>query len=184
MFSNVARNLRLVGLVLALVAVEAAVGQQAYQASPAAPVPAQIASARKVFIANGGADITSQEVFKKAGEPDQAYNHFYAAMQKWGHYELVNNPADADLVFEIRFAAPMYMDGTLARFQPQFGLNLLDAKTHFLLWNFAEPVDGAFRKATWLRNFDRGLDALMDDVKKVSGTASGIGDPAADPVKK
>jgi hypothetical protein len=184
MFSNVARDLPLIGLVLALVAVEATVGQTAYQASPAAPVPAQIASARKVFIANAGADIDAQEVFKKAGEPEQAYNHFYAAMQKWGHYELVSNPADADLVFEIRFAAPMYMNGNLPTYQPQFGLNIVDVKTHFALWSLGEPVEGAFRKATWLRNFDRGLDALMDDVKKISGTSSGSADPAGDSAKK
>ena len=32
------------------------------------------------------------------------YNEFYAAMKSWGRYELVSSPADADMVFEIRFA--------------------------------------------------------------------------------
>jgi hypothetical protein len=47
-------------------------------------------------------------------------------MKKWGHYELVTTPADADLVFAVRFNA---------------------------------------RKATWDRNFDQGLTALMEELK-------------------
>ena len=164
---------------LALLAVPSLRGQQSHEIATA-PVPAQIPAARKVFISNAGADVAAQAAFKRAGEPDQAYNHFYAAMQSWGRYELVATPAEADLVFEIRFMAPMYYDGTLAVYEPQFGLRMLDAKTHFLLWSLTEPVEGAFRKATWLKNFDHGLDALMDDVKKVSMPSRA----AADPTKK
>ncbi|HET6180119.1 MAG TPA: hypothetical protein VFE61_24575 [Candidatus Sulfotelmatobacter sp.] len=173
------RNCSLI-LAVAWLAVPALSGQQTTNATPA-PVPAQIVAAGKVFISNGGADIVSQSTFKRAGDPDQAYNHFYSAMQSWARYELVSAPAEADLVFELRFTAPMYMDGNLAVCQPQFGLSILDAKTHFLLWTLAEPVDGAFRKATWLKNFDHGLDALMDDLKKLaaSGAAASV-----DPSKK
>jgi hypothetical protein len=131
-------------------------------------------AARKVFIANAGADIIAQATFKRAGQPDQAYNHFYAAMQSWGKFELVSNPADADLVFEIRFTAPQYYNGTLATYEPQFGLNIVDAKTHFLLWSLAEPVEGAFRKNTWLKNFDQGLDLLMADLKKLAATPTTV----------
>ena len=31
------------------------------------------------------------------------YNRFSAAMKSWGRYELVASPAEAGLVFEIRF---------------------------------------------------------------------------------
>ena len=31
------------------------------------------------------------------------YNEFYEHMKSWGKYQLVQAPADADLVFEIRF---------------------------------------------------------------------------------
>jgi hypothetical protein len=162
----------------ALLIVVPASGQQTKEAA-AAPVPSQIVAARKVFIANAGADIVAQSTFKRAGQPDQAYNHFYSAMQNWGRYELVAAPADADLVFEIRFTAPLYYNGTLATYEPQFGLNIVDAKTHFLLWSLAEPVEGAFRKATWLKNFDQGLDLLMGDLKKLSASSLA----AIEPVK-
>jgi hypothetical protein len=162
-----------------LTAVPGISGQQAKDA-PVAPVPAEIVSARKVFIANAGADIASQSIFKRAGQPDQAYNHFYSAVRSWGRYDLVSTPAEADLVFEIRFAAPVYYDGNTAIYEPQFGLNILDAKTHFLLWSLSEPVGGAWREATWLKNFDKGLDLLMGDLKKVSAPAVA----ASEPMKK
>jgi hypothetical protein len=41
-----------------------------------------------------------------------------------------------------------------------------------------EAVEGAFRKATWVKNFDQGLGTLMDDLKKLSMPAS------VDPPKK
>src|ERR1700683_1783408 len=128
-------------------------GQQPAQpAAAAAPVPAQIISAHKVFISNAGADVPARAIFNRAGDPEEAYNGFYSSMQSWGKYELVSTPADADLVFELRFTAPAY--------GPEFDLTILDAKTHFLLWTMTQPVNGAFRKETWLKNFDDGLHAL------------------------
>ena len=145
----------------------------------AAPIPAQITAARKAFISNGGADVAAEATFKRAGEPDQAYNRFYSAMQGWGRYELVSTPGEADVVFEIRFTAPMYWDGNLAIYEPQFGLNIFDVKTHVLLWSVSEPVEGAFRKTTWAKNFDHGLDALMDDLKKLSPSSAASGSPSS-----
>ncbi len=172
MLRTVASGIRSVAIAAALIVVPALVGQPAKDAT--APVPAQIVAAHKVFIANAGADIAALAIFKRAGEPDQAYDRFYSAMQAWGRYELVSSPGEADLVLEVRFSAPMYYNGTLATYEPQFGVRILDAKTHFLLWSLAEPVQGAFREATWLKNFAHGLDALMDDLKKLSApTASG-----------
>ena len=171
---------RIYSIVLAaLIVVPALSGQQPEEAA-AAPVPSQIISARKVFISNAGADIASQSSFKRAGEPNQAFNHFYSAMRGWGRYELVSTPGEADLVLELRFTAPMYVDGTLPFFEPQFGLNILDAKTHFLLWNLTVPVGGALREKTWVKNFDHGLDTLMDDLKNL--TARPVA--SAEPVKK
>ena len=175
MLRTAASGIRWAAVAAALIVVPVLAGQQAKDAT--APVPAQIVAAHKIFIANAGADIESLAIFKRAGEPDQAYDRFYSAMQAWGRYELVLSPGEADLVLEIRFSAPMYYNGTLAIYEPQFGVRILDAKTHFLLWVLAEPVEGAFRKATWLKNFDRGLDALMDDLKKLSLPATAGSEP-------
>jgi len=138
----------------------------------AAPVPTQILSAKKVFVSNMGVDAYALPAFKKEQEVDKPYNRFYAAMKTWGRYALVDNPDHADLVFEIRFVAPLAYWGNLATYAPQFGLAIVDAKTHFTLWTMVEPVEGAFRKATWHKNFSQGMTNLMDDLKKVTATSS------------
>ena len=134
-----------------------------------APVPAQIIAAKKVFISNGGVDTAVLAATKRAGEPDQGYNQFYAAMKAWGRYELAATPADADLVFEIRFAAPTSDCQKVTTYEPQFGLTIMDAKTHFTLWTLTEPVQGAFRKATWNRNVNQGVADLIDDIRQLAG---------------
>jgi hypothetical protein len=61
---------------------------------------------------------------------------------------------------------------------PQSHLLPASNKTHFILWTLTAPVQGAFRKATWLKNFDQGLNALMDDLKKLSAPSVATGEPA------
>lgn len=138
------------------------------QEKPAAPVPAQIVSAKTVFISNAGVDGLSLAAFERLGEPNKPYNQFYAAMKNWGKYELVSAPADADLVFEIRFGAPLTGADKMNVYAPQFGVTILDTKTHFTLWTLAEPVHGANRKATWERNLGQGMDKIIDDLKKLA----------------
>jgi len=155
-----------VALAGTLVSVPVLHAQQAKDASPG-PIPAQIMAAKKVFIANGGLDGTALEICRRAGEPDQPYNHLYAAMKSWGRYELVDSPGDADLVFEIRFTAPSVQCGTLTCYGPQLEVSILDTKTHFKLWTITEPVEGAFRKATWLKNFSQAMTSLVDQMKRL-----------------
>jgi hypothetical protein len=138
--------------------------------SPAAPapVPGQIRTAKRIFISNLGADAISAPVFRKEGEVDKTYNHFYAAMKAWGHYTLVDNPDDADQVFEIRFITSLSGTGKIDSFMPELVLTIVDAKTHFTLWTVAEPVEGAFLKSTWDKNFNRGMSTLVDDLKALT----------------
>jgi hypothetical protein len=153
-------------------------GQQAKDAAPAAPVPSPIAAAKKVFIANGGVDGGSLAAFRALGDPDYPYNQFYAAMKTWGHYELVSAPADADLVMEVSFAMTMTSGGDLASYVPHLRLTIVDAKTHFTLWSIAEPVQGAFRKATFIKNFNQGMTNLLNDVARIAGQPPAIPPPA------
>lgn len=145
----------------------------------AAPIPAQISTAKTVFISNTGVDINSLEAMKRAGDRNQAYDEFYRAVKDWGRYRLVGAPAEADLVFEIRFITPMIPNGNGVNYEPQILLTILDTKTHFPLWALVEPVQGAFRKATWEKNLKDGVTNLVNDVKELSGahpsTANGSG---------
>lgn len=103
-----------------------------------APIPVQIVTARKVFIANGGGDESRYDDGLYTGGPDRAYNEFYASMKTWGRYELVAAPADADLVFEVRLTVTgMRPTGGLASSSAasdsQFRIVIRDVKTHEVL---------------------------------------------------
>lgn len=146
---------RLVPLLIAFALTTTVVGAAAQQPNdpPAAPIPIQIITCKKVFISNGGST-------SNWGAPNQAYNEFYAAMKSWGKYELVPAPAEADLVFEIRFARNYPSS-------EQLRLVIRDPKTNTVLWTASENVLDANRAATARKNFDRAMAALIDDVKKI-----------------
>jgi hypothetical protein len=149
-----------------------AVAQQPSVASLAAPVPTQILTGQKVFISNAGYDAVSRAAFDRAHEPNRPYSDLYAAIKKWGRYELVSAPADADLVFAIRFTSRIASCDKITSYQPELALTIFDTKSHFALWTITEPVDGAIRKSTWDRNFDQGVTALMDELKVIAGTTT------------
>jgi hypothetical protein len=141
------------------------------RAAEPGPVPPAISAARRVFISNAGMDGISLAIFRRAADKDQPYNTFYAAMKSWGRYELVRDPSEADLVFEIRFVAPLTDADKLPTYAPQFHLTVMDAKSRFILWSLAAPVEGAIRKATWYKNVDVGMADLMADLKAIAGQA-------------
>ena len=70
---------------------------------PPAPISAQILVAKKVFVANAGGEAPWKDNAQFNGGVDRSYSQFYGALKTWGRYELVGAPADADLLFEIRF---------------------------------------------------------------------------------
>jgi hypothetical protein len=158
---------------LALASVPSWAAQQ-QSAAGAAPVPALIVSAKKVFISNAGGrcDLSGYAHFK--GGPDRPYNQFYAALKSWGQYELVAAPADADLAFEISFACPLE-EGTkvlgaqgVPSFDPQLRLAILDVKTHITLWGITEHVGTALLQGNRDKNFDRAMNKLVNDLKSLA----------------
>jgi hypothetical protein len=131
---------------------------------PQAPVPTQIAAAHNVFVVNNGADanfpISAQD----------AYNRVYAALQAWGHFQLVGSPDQADLVFQLSDIAPVtgvYGDrtGAYAINSPAFQLAIKDPKTNVTLWTIHSPVQIAGRKATRARELNIGVTNLVSRVK-------------------
>lgn len=134
---------------------------------PPGPVPTPIVTAQKVFIANGGMDATSAEAFQALQLSDtEPYDGLYAAMQSWGRYQLVSNPADADLVFEIRFSSAM--PGWNLPLQPQSVITIYDAHSHFLLWTVTQPVERANLKRTWRKNIAASLSGLIAQIKALA----------------
>jgi hypothetical protein len=103
-------------------------------------MPAQIAAAKRVFISNA-----SGESNVSAGVSELTYNEFYAAMKSWGAYELMSGPAEADLVFEIRFSYALgptnvTNGGGGSSLYQQFWLVVLEPKTHVVLWALTQSI--------------------------------------------
>jgi hypothetical protein len=142
-----------------------------------APVPAPITTAQKLFFANGGMDAFSLQAFEDLGlNGTNAYDALYAAVGSWGTYQLVSSPADADLVLQLRFTAPLVGEGggwsfqrilANTKWQFQSELTLTDAKTHFPLWTLTEPVRPANLKGTWRKNIADANAALAGDLKSL-----------------
>lgn len=148
--------------------------QQPKDAAPPAPVPTQIAAARKLFIANA----PGENVPKSLGAPDRPYNEFYQAMKNSRGYELVTAPAEADLIFEISFASSLSgvsgssNTGCSSFTDYSVRLVILDPKMRVPLWWFSEPValHGGFsnRKETLDSVFIHSIAALVDDVRSLT----------------
>jgi len=163
-----------IALLLSLLQPSVVSAQQSKQA-PAAPVPAQIMAAKRIFIGNAGDDGWWTDSGPYNGGPDRAYNQFYAAMKSWGHYELVDSPAGADLLFEIGFALPAAATNVSQGnsvgsppFDPQFRLAIRDPKTHALLWGFTEHSQWAILQGNREKNFDSTLARIVADVERLA----------------
>lgn len=59
------------------------------QTAPAPPPPLDLLNAKRVFVQNNAASPVM-------------YSHFLAGLRAWGRYSLVDSPARADVVFEVR----------------------------------------------------------------------------------
>ena len=149
--------------------------------SPPGPIPNQILTAKKIFIANAGGDERSREEPYFSGGPDRSYNQFFAAMKSQGRYELVGSPAEADLLFEIRFSVPaidrqVVRGDTLgsASVDPQFRLEIRDPKTNALLWAFTEHVQWAILEGNRDRNFDLASARIVTDVQGLAARSVAV----------
>ena len=100
------------GLAILLPAASTLFAQTA-SVAPAAPIPSQILTAKKVFISNGGVEFAWSKESAWNGEPTwsggltRPYNQLYAAIKNWGQYELLAAPGVADMVIEISVVDPV-----------------------------------------------------------------------------
>jgi len=168
-----------VSLLILLLQVSVVAAEQTKPA-PTAPIPRQILVAKKVFIANAGGDERPDDsVFN--GGPERVYNEFYAEVKAAGRYAIVDTPADADLLFEIGFTAPMVSGvgdrGDSKRYDPQLRLAIRDPKTNALLWAITEHVQWAILQGNLDKNFDQTLARIVRDLQRLSGSSESANKP-------
>jgi hypothetical protein len=143
--------------------------------TPAAPVPSAIHNAKKIFVSNAGAD---SGLFPSpfSGDPNRAYNQFYASLKATNQYELVSNPSEADLVLELRLFAPYGPTNGNKVYGasdplPDFRLVIYDRYTHFVLWTLTESIESAVGQQNHDHTFDVALMAILSDFENLSGKA-------------
>jgi hypothetical protein len=155
-------------LAILVFAPESYAQQSKAPAPPPGPVPEQIGTTKKVFIANGGGEsfeaVIDQTVFN--GGPDRPYNELYAELNSWGRYTLVSSPSDADLVLEISWA--LTDTGLKLPVLGQLRLQVIDPKSHVTLWSFIEYVRGAILLGNRDKNFDQSMNTIVSRLKQLT----------------
>jgi len=139
----------------------------------AGPIPPAIAAAKTIFVSNAGADSgLFPEPF--TGDADRPYTEFCAALKATGNYTLVGDPAQADLVLELRLVAP-YGPSEANKQKgasdplPMFHLVIYDGKTHYILWAVTDSIEIAYLQKTHDKNFDMALTEVLDQFLKIAG---------------
>jgi hypothetical protein len=97
-------------------------------------------------------------------------------LKQSGQYDLVADPAEADLVLELQLTAPNgpASDNKVKGASeplPMFRLVVYDRKTHFVLWAFTQSIELAYLQKTHDRNFDDALNAILLEFEGLSGKA-------------
>ncbi len=149
--------------------------------APSAPIPVQIRTAKKIFIANAG-DKTDlfPDIF--SGGPERPYVQFYSAMEKWGHYQIASTPETADLIFEVGIASPSAAEiaptsGDLGPWNGaelhdvQLQVKILDPNSHISLWQMDSHVQnslGMNLKKTRDKEFDTAMNNLVMEIQQLS----------------
>ncbi|MFZ1085672.1 MAG: hypothetical protein WAN35_11965 [Terracidiphilus sp.] len=158
----------------ALLSAVAASAQQTADPQPS-PVPQAILSAKKVFVSYAG---DGGGLFPRifSGNPNRVYSQFYATLKSANQFELVSDPSDADLVFELHLDVPIArfgLEGTDREFAaaPEFvfRLEIYDRKTHYILWTIDQSIGWADLQKNRDHNFDGALLVLMEKFQQLTG---------------
>jgi len=157
--------MKLVYMTLLLFIALPAANIRAQSNPPSAPLPAVIASAQKLFLGNAG-DTDNQDCLR-------AYDEFYAGLLGHGRFQLVLDPASADLVLELHYEVrPGGITGPHpaadTAFARQFRLVLIDPRTHTVLWNLTEAENNAILQSNRNKNLDAAVALLLADFQAIS----------------
>jgi hypothetical protein len=141
-------------------------------AGPHAPIPTAILSARKLFIANGGAD-AGLFPHPFSGSVARGYDQFYSALRGMSQYDLVSSPSEADLVLEFQLQAPLGPANAdkskgAADPLPTVSVKIYDRPSHYVLWAFSEEVASADTQKTHDRNLDDAIAQLVQDFQRLT----------------
>lgn len=134
---------------------------------PQAPLPSVIVNAKTVFLTNGGGS-------------NLAYDEFYSQMKRWGKYQIVGSPDDADLVIELSYrvedhgthvwsAYNAYTHqttvGSRELIDPQLVMRIYDGKSKNDLWSAIDHRQLARREQNREKETVKSADRLVDQLR-------------------
>ncbi len=144
------------GVLLLLTATPLAHAQA--QDPPAAPLPAAVTTAHKLFLGNAG-DQENADCLR-------AYNNFYAGLQKLSRFELVSDANQGDLVLELHYEIDLgqaIASNDSHHTVRQFRVVLLDPHAHVTLWSLTERTNYAVLQKNRNSNLDETVAKLTSD---------------------
>jgi hypothetical protein len=132
----------------------------------AAPLPAVIVNAKKVFLSNGGGG-------------NLAYDAFYSKMKEWSKYKIVGSPEESDLIVELSYrvedstrvwnSTNTYYITTQVHskqiIDPQLILTIFDAKMKNSLWSETDHRGFAKREKNREKEMVNSAQRLVEDLK-------------------
>lgn len=129
---------------------------QAQTAPATAPLPTLLSNTHSIFIGNAG-DQQNADCLR-------AYNGFYTGIDALHKFQLVTDPAQADMIvelhYEISLAGSRVSGNDSSR---QFRAVLIDAKTHTVVWALTEQSNYATLQKNRDKNLDTVVAALVSD---------------------
>ena len=141
-------------------------GASAQSAAPvAAPVPPAILNARTVFISNA-----TYLNGPFSGGPMRAYDEFYAGLKSSARFQVVDDPANADIVIELR-SVPSESVGVLLGFR----VLIYESKTHYVLWTLLHTFPICNTKKKCDKGFDEIIAGLVHDIGALPGQSTANG---------
>jgi len=159
--------MRKIGVVLSLsVSLNAFAGTRRKDVA-IAQLPTVIVNAKKGFLTNGGGS-------------NLAYDAFYSEMKKWGKYEIVGSPDEADLIVELAYrvehggtrvwSSTNTYDGTTSVHSrqivdPQLVLTIYDAKSKNSLWSAVDHRRLARRQKNREKEIINSAERLVGELK-------------------
>jgi hypothetical protein len=135
---------------------------------PPPDVISRVTAAKKIFVSNAGADTGFAHDIP--GGANVTYNEFYAALEQWGYFQLVNSATQADLIFQIQGTEELpdiehtgtggkNKDYTATLYPPMLNLSILDPSQLFL-YSIVIPAGRGSNKAKGAIAFTQSIDAL------------------------
>lgn len=129
-------------------------------------------TAHKIFLSNGGGS-------------DLGYDAFYSEMKKWGRYQVVGSPEDAELIVESSYhvedlgtrvwsSVNTYNNTTQVHSRemtdPKLILTIYDARTKTSLWSTVDHRRLARMEKNREKEMINSAERLVEELRSRSGT--------------